>query len=141
MTCIFSLTVLKRNQTVSLKLRYTLNCDFCVPLHLYRHGFVPPSSSSLTLFPYQSLLLCPQHTCSPLSPPPPPPSFSPLFFPRLRSLMMNIKRPAPALHAIRLTSNTVLLTFSSPTPATLFISCFKLHLSMPLLFYEYKQPC
>lgn len=59
---------------------------------------------------------------------------------------MNIKQLALALHAVRLTSNTLFSTSSSPTCAALFIFLslffifFYSHFSMQLPSHEYKQP-
>lgn len=61
--------------------------------------------------------------------------------PRLRSLM-NIKRGAGSSCYPTDFKRSAFSTSSSLTHATWFISsCFKLHLSVQLLSYEYKQPC
>ncbi|XP_062296973.1 ral GTPase-activating protein subunit alpha-2 isoform X1 [Scomber scombrus] len=113
---------------------FPLMPSFPLLRHLSPRCFILISLSSTSFTKHLSVSV-------PSSNSPPPPSILSTLLPRLRSLM-NIKQQAPALHAIRLTSNTAFSTSSSPTHATLFISsCSKLHLSMQLLSYEYNQPC
>lgn len=94
------------------------------------------TSSFAFLFSPISIFPPPQHTC----PCHHPPSFSPLFFRAYAHWW--ISNGHPQLFTLCNWLQTLCFsTSSSPSRATLSISCFKLHLSMQLLSYKYRRSC